>query len=281
MAERVKARTNGRLIIQYLGGPEVIPAPQQAEAVRRGVIHFAITPIEYYEALVQLGNSLTLSELLPDEERAAGVYDFLNEKHKPNGLYFLERGTANLKPYNFNIITNKWVEKPQELANQKIGINTTLFIPAFQKIGIAPTTVQVPDMYPALERRVVDGVCDPLTNFVTAQMFQVCKYIVEPAMLRPASSMLVNLESWNQLPPDLQATVTAVAKEVINEYMKEFDAEVVKARQTLIDKGMKPTNFSAEDQAWFLKTIYDASWDDINKRYPDTVAKLRPLISKK
>jgi len=258
-----------------------VPPPQQAEAVRRNVVQMAINPIEFYETLVQLGNMVALSELLPDEERASGAYDFINEQHKKAGLFYLERATANIQPYNFNIITNKWVDRPQQLAGQRIGGNTVIAIPFLQKIGASPTIIQVPDFYTGLERGVVDGVIDPVTNHVTNQLFQVCKYVIDPPLLRPASAVIVNLDSWNKLPADLQALMTSVAREVINEYMNDFDKEVVTSRKTLADKGMKFTSFSDADKEWFIKTVYDASWEDVMKRYPENAAKFRPLISKK
>jgi len=281
MADRVKQRSNGRLIIQYLGGPEVVPAAQLAEAVRKNVVQIGLDPVEYYETLVQLGNMLALSQLSPDEERVSGAYDFINEQHKKAGLFYLERATANLQPYNFSIITNKWVDTPKGLLGQKIGAATNISQPLFQRLGIALTMVPVPEFYTALERGVVDGVSDPITNHVTNQLFQVAKYVVDPPYFCPASVFIVNLDSWNKLPPDLQALLTSVARELINEYMNDFDKEVANARKLVVDKGMKFTNFSDADKEWFINNVYDASWEDVMKRYPENTTKLRPLITKK
>ena len=73
ITERAKQRSNGQLTINYLGGPEVIPAQQQAEAVRRGVIQMSIVPFSYYDGLVPLGTIMELTELSPSEERASGA----------------------------------------------------------------------------------------------------------------------------------------------------------------------------------------------------------------
>src|SRR4030042_7041111 len=49
ISERAKQRSNGQLVIQYLGGPEVIPGMQQPEAVRKGIVQMSIVPVSYYD----------------------------------------------------------------------------------------------------------------------------------------------------------------------------------------------------------------------------------------
>jgi TRAP-type transport system periplasmic protein len=281
MVDRVGQRSNGRLTIQFLGGPEVMPPPALVDGVRNNVIQMAFLPIDLYEAQVGLGNMMVLSELSPEEERASRAYDFVNAAHNKIGIFYLERGSYSSSSIQFNIITNKLVDKPQLLASQIIGANTPIIVPFMKKIGGAPNIIPQSDYYTSLERGVVNGICDPLQNEMTLQLYEVCKYVVDPPFYRSAVVFIVNLNSWNALPKDLQTMITSTSGEIIKEYMVDFDQETAKARQTATDKGMKFTKFSDADQQWFLKNLYDAAWDDNARRYPDNVAKLRPMVTKK
>jgi len=96
-----------------------MPPPAMAEAVRRGVVQMAMIPVEYYEGMVGIGTVIPLSEITPDEERANGAYDYINSLHNKVGLFYLERGTSLWPPGQFNIITNKWIDRPQDLKDRK------------------------------------------------------------------------------------------------------------------------------------------------------------------
>lgn len=282
IAERAKQRSNGQLTIEYLGGPEVTPAMQQGEAVRKGVIQMSIVPGAYYDGIVPMGNMLELSELTPAEERASGAYDFINDLHKKGGLFYLERGTAIKEPAYFNIILKQPIEKPQQLAGKKIGATSPNVTPFLDTIGAAAAVIPAPQVYTSLERGIIEGFSYPLTNSMDAQLHEVTKYVIDHPYYQAGSAIIINLDSWNKLPPNLQTLMTNIAKEVVAEYMSDLDKEMAKARQTALDKGMKFIKFSSpDDVAWFYKTLYDAMWADNIKRYPDVAPKFRALVTKK
>jgi len=100
---------------------------------------------------------------------------------------------------------------------------------------------------------VVDGVSDPLQNHMTSQLYQVCKYVVDPAFYTGGVVIIINLDVWNELPKNLQTLITDIARETLKEYIADIEKEFVRVRKVATDNGMKFTNFSEEDKAWFLK----------------------------
>ena len=278
--ERVNAQAGGKVKITYLGGPEVMPPPQQAEAVRKNVVQMALVPFEYYETLTKMGNMAQLSLLTPDEEVKSGAYAYMNELHHPNGLHLLWRGTTMSQPEYFWFITNKKISRPQDMAGQKIGASTTWPQPLLRKIGAAMVIVQITDFYTALERGLVDGIGDPLTNHITFQLYDVCKYVIQPGLGQGALAIIVNLPTWNKIPKETQTLMTDIAAQVVREYATDMDNEMVKAKQTARDKGMQFIQFSAEDEKWFVDTHYEESWKDNIAKYPDVATKMRTLMSK-
>jgi TRAP-type C4-dicarboxylate transport system substrate-binding protein len=280
LVERINAQAKGKITIKYLGGPEVIPPPQQAEAVRNNVVQISLCPVEYYEALVKLGNMMLLSMLSPDEEYKSGAYEYINELHAKAGLHYVGRATAMSEPHYFWMITNKKIKRPQELAGQKIGASSTWPAPFLKTVGATPVLLQIPEFYTGLERGVVDGVADPLTNDITFQLYEVCKYVIEPGVFAGGLVMIMNLDTWNKLPADMQTLITDVAAEVLREYIVDMDKEVLKAKKTAQEKGMEIIKFAPEDEKWFVNTFYEASWKENTRKYPDIAPKMRKLMSR-
>ncbi len=280
MVDKVKELSNGQLTIQYLGGPEVTPALQQPEAVRKGVVQMALVPVAYYDGMVPLGNIMELSEMSPDQERANGAFDYINSLHQKAGLYFVGRATYTATPNYHTIVLSKLIDKPQQLAGLKIGAGSSLLVPFLKKVGAAPIIVPVTDAYTNMERKVMDGYSVPITNHADIQIYEVAKYIIDHPFYEASGGMIMNLDSWNELPKNLQDVMTQASKFAIAKYMDEFAKQQVAARQKLIDNGMKTITFSDADAKWFYSTLYDSAWEEMTKNYPDQVAKLKPLLQK-
>lgn len=278
--ERINARAKGKVEIKYLGGPEVIPPPRQAEAIRNNVVQISLCPVEYYEAQVKMGNMAMLSQLTPDEEVKTGAYDFLQKLFAKGGLHFVGRATSMSEPHYFWFITNKKIKRPQELAGQKIAASTAWPAAFLKSVGATMVQVQIPEFYTSLERGVVDGVADPLTNHMTFQLYEVCKYIIKPGVGNGALAMIMNLETWKKLPQDVQKIIQDTNFEVLREYIVDMDKEVQKAEDTGVAKGMEIIKFSPEDEKWFLEKYYDESWKENTKKYPDIAPELRKLFSR-
>ena len=52
LTNKISEQSNGELQIKILGGPDVIPPPEQAEALRKGIIDCLMCPTEYYKGLL-------------------------------------------------------------------------------------------------------------------------------------------------------------------------------------------------------------------------------------
>jgi TRAP-type transport system periplasmic protein len=227
-----------------------------------------------------LGNMMLLSTLSPDEEYKSGAYEYINELHAKAGLHYVGRATAMSKPQYFWMITNKNIKRPQELAGQKIAASSTWPAPFLKAVGATPVLVPVPEFYTGLERGVVDGAADPLTNFMTFQLYEVCKYVIEPGVFTGGLVMIMNLGTWNKLPEDMKKLINDVGAQVLREYTVDMDKEVLKAKNTAQEKGMGIIRFAPEDEKWFIDTFYEASWKENTSKYPDIAPKMKKLMSR-
>jgi TRAP-type C4-dicarboxylate transport system substrate-binding protein len=279
--ERVNKQAKGRLRIDYLGGPEVIPPFEQVEALRKGaVVQMTFSPTAYYASLLPEADVMHLTELTPMEERKpGGLYDFMVERHKKIGLFYLGRWTYNMP---FYLYTNKKVDRPQQLAGQKMR-TAALYDPFMKALGIVPVTLPYGEVYTALERGVVDGFGWPGVAVVALGWNKVCKYIIEPGFYEQNGVILMNLDTWNSLPKDLQDLLKDVAIKLEPDMADHFAKVTKEERQKMLDGGMQVIKFSPADAKWYRDLAYKVQWDEIEKKVKDPalVAKLKELVKKK
>jgi len=281
LQDKVKNLSNGELIIEFKGGPEVIPGGEQAMAAKRGVIDVAWVPAGRYLGLVPGLEAVELSRLTSAEERESGFHDIMLDLHKKSGLYYLGRGLP-MKPGEglFRLYTNKKVSKPEELAGQKIG-RGVLFLEFLKKMGIVSVSIKRGEEYTALESGVVDGVISAVPGLVGYSGHEVVKYVIDHAFGVYNVMTLINLKAWEKLPEKLQKVLIKAQIELERDWPAKQSEIDAKSGQRITKAGMELIKFSPQDANRFVETAYDAQWEGlIKKKYPELGPKLKKMATK-
>ena len=133
-ADAVAKEFEGRIKINFLGGPEVIGPFQQPEAVRSGQIDMALTSPSFYSNLTPLSHANMFSNLTYDVLQENGFYDAHEELHREIGFVYLGEITFDVPFYMF---TNFAVESLDDFAGKKIRVFPSV-TPFVQSLGAAP-----------------------------------------------------------------------------------------------------------------------------------------------
>ena len=280
IAEKVPAMSNGELIIDILGGPEVMPPPAFAEGLEKGIIDIACLPCEMYDGIVPLGYALALSELTDDEEYVSGAYDVMNELHMEQGLFLLSRGVVYAEPHCFNFQTNVRIEKLADLRGKKIMVSSSMIPAQLAYWGATEVVIPNAEFYTSMERGVVDGFIEPLTASIPRGMQEVTKYIIDPAFGRGGVVVTMGLGSWNKLPSHLQQVLIDAAKEARDEFEVEIEVQMAQQRQIALDGGMEVVTMSPAEADQLFKDFYAISWQAYEEQHPEVTAMLEPLMTK-
>jgi len=269
--------SNGQVVIDYLGGPEVMGEFEQAPAVHRGVVDIAWLPAGFYAGLVPGAKSLAISEFTAIEERKNGAYDYIKELHSKAGLVYLGRGVPCRVPF-FYIFLNKKAESPRDLKGLKIvdGI-TDAFL---KKLGCIPVEVEFGEVYTAMERGTIDGWTFQFPGISGMAWHEVTKYWIDHPFYMQDIVTIMNQKKFNSLPSNLQSVLMNAQRQVELDYMDTWDQHEANEKKKAIKAGMKPLKFSDSDAEWYLNTAYSAAWADQIKRHPDVAPKLKKLLSK-
>lgn len=273
--EDVNKKAKGELEIVFTGGPEAIPGFKQFEALRNGVVDIIYGCESYYGRQVTGAAYTHLTRLDPVKERENGYYDFRAGLFKKHNIHYLGRTEFGVW---FQIFTNKAVERPQELKGQKIRVSAT-YEPFVKRLGAVPVTLPGSDIYTALERGTIDGYAWSALGNVQSGWCDVCKYILEPRIYQMNIEGLVNLKTWENLPPHLQKIMTDCMIENERNSSKIMAEIAEKELREMQNRGMKLIKFSPEDTQWYIDLAYEAGWDEVIKQNPELGPKLQKLLS--
>ncbi len=273
--DEVNKKSNGEVVIKFVGGPEAIPSFKQFDAVRTGVVDMIFGCESYYGGAVTGAAYVHLSQLTPPEERKNGYFDLRADILKKQNIIYLGRPEYGVW---FHLFTNKAVKKPQELAGQKIRTSAT-YEPFVKSIGAVPITLPGSEVYTALERGVVDGYAWSVLGNISMGWPEVCKYIIEPRIYAMNLETLINMNTWEKIPKPMQKLMSDLMIENEAKFTKVFVELGDKELQAMQAKGMKYIKFSPEDTKWYVDLAYKAGWDEVIKKNADLGPKLRKLLT--
>lgn len=267
LIEEVATRSDGRLNIEFVGGPEAIPPNQLGEFLRRGVIDMTLVPAQFYASDMPEIQIIKLSTLTPQEERARGVTAYWDELHqqKMNARYLGRLGGV----MQFHI----FLKNPVDSADLR-GL-TLRSAPAYnamlRSLGAAPVIIPGGEIYSALQRGVVDGFVFPNVGVTDLALHEVSGYRLVPGFYQIEFVSLINKDVWNRLPADLQELLEAVSVEQEQATADMFARAIAAEEAVRENAGMRDIILEDEEAAKILRAAEEAGWEDIRGKVGDDV----------
>jgi len=264
----------GKVKINYVGGPEVIPGLQQVEAVRKGVIDIAFNPTAYYQNILPEGGAFILSKYTPTEERKpGGFYDFMVKRHeKINSRYI---GRMLWTPFYL------WPKEDVKTLDDLKGIKmrTSALYDRFMKaLGIVPVTISAGDTYTALERGTVGGFGWPNMGPRQRGWLEVVKNVIDlPFYGSNNITAVMNLDKWNKLPKDVQDQIIAVTTKFEESMYNHFVSATDKEWAELDKAGVNRIKFSEAENKKYIDLAYQVEWDNLAQKVPDIIVELKKV----
>jgi TRAP-type C4-dicarboxylate transport system substrate-binding protein len=133
-----------------------------------------------------------------------------------------------------------------------------------EKMGATPVAMPIPQLYPQLERGVIDGAMVPFTTILDFRMHEVANYftITGPLFGRSQFLVVMNEDSYNGLTAEQQAVIDnltgeALSRKATQVYLDRADEAVAFVREA---EGKEVIEFSEAEQARIsevLAPIYD------------------------
>jgi TRAP-type C4-dicarboxylate transport system substrate-binding protein len=147
-------------------------------------------------------------------------------------------------------------------------------------LGAATVTIAPAEIYPALERGVVDGVAWPEYGIEERKVHEVAKYMLLPTYYEVRTNMLMNRAAFEKLPPHLQKLLLESMREVEEWGRRVFREEADKEQERLRKHGMEWVALPDAEAKRFLGIARDALWEQIMRDAPKYGARLKEAFLK-
>ena len=271
----INSRLNGKVKIDYVGGAEVIPRYQQAEAVRNGVVDIIFNVASTYQAIIPEASAFTLSKLTPSEERESGFYNYMVKKHveKLNSRYI-----GRWQMGNFYFWTKKEVTSVGGLKGLKLRTGS-LFNRTMKAVNVVPVKIKGSETYTALERGVVDGFAYPVIGPRKKGWLKKVKFIIDAPLFGASNAtILMNYDKWKKLSKATQDKVISITQAFEPKMVKHFtNGEVNELNEILSNKNVIKARFSEDQRQKFIKIAYDVEWNHLATKIPNAIPELKRL----
>lgn len=265
-------KSDGRIKLDYVGGPETIPPFELGEALRTGVVDMMINAGAYYADQVPEALALSYSELTTKEENEGEAIKYLNEIHneKLNAQLI-----SRMSEIGFNLFTKEPVTKIEDLKGKRIRGSAT-YRAVIETVDGQIVSMPGAEIYTALERGIIDGYGWISNGITDSGLHEHTSSIIGPSFFRADIVLAFNLDTWNKIPKDLQDIIYEAAYESevglheVREEYEEREAAVFK------EAGIEYVDFGDE----FLEDSYDNAWEWLIDFVPESGEKLQELFRK-
>lgn len=275
----IEEMSNGELTIEWMGGPDTMDPSDVGRAVQRGTIDVASIYVGAYEAVVPGVGGLMLSELSAIEEREGEAFEFISALHEEEGIKYLGRPDAQEESFFYTWLRGDKLETKEDFQNAEIG-SAAGARAAVLGWEATHTTVAVPENYTAMERGIADGIAgQPMQGAVSGGWHELTNYVIDHPYYQSTVVMLMNLDSWNQLPEHLQDIVMEAIKEGEKEVMNHRAELNLELREQIEDVGAEFYELSPDVAEWYVDTAYSAGWEYQMERFPEVTPELKELLS--
>lgn len=271
VAERIKNRTNGRLILEPYPAGALVPGKENFNAVKRGMVPIAITSSAYDMAQVPL---LNVASGLPlnfgDVWEAVyfhqwlGFEQMLKDEFAKHGLiYFTD------KVYPTEVSLKKPVRTFEDFKGLKLR-SSGILQKFLTSIGAAASYMPGSEIYAALASGVMDGAhWGAVQGSLSMKFYDVNKYHLRPALNVAGTDIwMVNQKAFDKLPKDLQEILIKTLEEQFwlrtNEYIYKENKALSKV---LKEMGVKLITLPPEEYAK-MQTAALAIWDKVAQKGP-------------
>jgi len=259
----LKERTNGKLKLRFYPGGSQGDERDFVRKMRVGQLDGGVVTMTGMSMLIPAMNVLVLPGLLETYEKL----DRVREKMSPEFGAMFEKEGFKLVGWGdagkTRLFSVKPIKRPSEIKAMRPWVwkDDPIFVEFYQVIGASAVRLGVPEVYPALQTRMVDVVSSSAITAVSFQWYTRVKYMTAHNSAIIVGGTMMRKDKYDELPADLQEafdSTAARAHEILNKVVRKEDE---KAYKVVVDKGIQPVD--AGDGK--------AEWDEAHKKVRDNL----------
>jgi len=207
----LEARSGGQLKIRFFPAGTLLTAPKMYDGVVEGIADIGFSNIGYTFGRFRMTEALDLPLGFPNAWVANHVANDFFKQFKPKEWDKIHMLSMHTSPVNVVLSATKPVYKMEDLKGMTLrGLG--FIAEVVTALGGTPRSIPTPESYEAVQKKVIDGLMLPMETLRAFRLAEVTKYATEcwPIGQVYTFYMIMNKDTWNKLPPNIQ--------KIFNEY---------------------------------------------------------------
>lgn len=262
VTERVSAETNYEIEWIKSYGGSVISLGNELQGIQDGLVDIGCTILVFeasrlplqdmaYSMPFSCSDPLIVADVI--KEMYAEYPEFTTDYETKYNQKFLGIGVSD--PYGF--YSTKEVKTLDDVNGMKIGA-AGINLAWIEGSGAVGVQTSLNDTYQNLQTNVCQATIQPTHSCVNLKVYEVAPYYLDANFnVVPFNSITVNMDTWNELPGEVQTILTEVGEGYLDyeaNYINEVHEQDIKA---LEEKGCTINTLSREEQLKWAASIPD------------------------
>jgi len=229
--EKIEAATNGRVKITTYPSQSLCKVVDSYDAITTGIADIAEAVHGYTPGRFFLTEVVNLPGLNLSSQAATYTMRDIYEKfpevraeYKDMHLIFNFR----LPPFGMQTVDTP-IRTPEDMKGMKIRTAGGVSADAVKALGGSPVLMGMADVYIALQKGVLDGVCAPKDPLLTKHFYDLEKHWTNVDMGSVGMWFGMSNHKWNSLPPDIQKVFNDLVPWMMDTMPDAWESEQQKA----------------------------------------------------
>ena len=280
-SKNIERVSGGNFQIKFYEPGALVPALECFDAASKGSVEACWTTPGYHTGKIPALAFFTTVPFGPPYgeffawKKFHGGDELKNEIYAEHGLYSID--AAAIGPE-----TSGWFRSEITSLDQLKGLKMRFFglgAQVMQKMGVSTQLLAAADIYPALERGVIDATEFSMPDIdIKLGFYQVAKNNYYPGWHQQTSvnELLMNKAAWDKLPDNYKAMVELAAGESIHYTYAETEAmnpaamDEMKSKYGVTNRRWTDDELAAFEKAWLEVMQEQSAQDPIFKKVADS-----------
>ncbi|MBN1362465.1 MAG: TRAP transporter substrate-binding protein [Sedimentisphaerales bacterium] len=279
MAERIKERSDGQMIVQVFPSEQLGTEKECIEALQLGYLAMTKVSSAPMESFVNKMKVLGVPYLFRDADHFWKVLKgpigkellLAGEAKRLRGLCYYDAGARSF------YTKDDPIHSPDDLKGLKIRVqNSIMAMKMIKAMDGSATPISFGELYTSLDQGVVDGAENNAPSFVQARHYEVCQYYTLDEHTCLPDILMIGTRSWRRLTPEQQQILQEAADESVEYQRKlwiEAEANDLKTAQEAGVTIIRP------DKQPFREKVRSI-WEEFQGSQDEQLAEIGDLINR-
>ena len=266
--EKVKKATGGRLDIESYPVGELVQTADVPDSIQKGILQMSPYSDGFFAGTMPLGNvawGLPLAATCPEDVFAIyerGMGNLLREGYAEHGIHYVTSHVIGRWGIVGSNVPLRTLEDFDGVKIRIMGANSEVM----EKLGATPVAIAPEEIYTAMQLGTVDAIARDFIAWSLENYGEVSDYMIaSPVLCCPPLPIIVNPDSWNELPQDIRDTFLQVEREHALHMLVEFRVQEEEMFNHMPEGAL--INMAPEE-AIKLRNIAVEVWDEYAEKSP-------------